>query len=340
MAWFSLRRDMKVVNRHAVRVHGTGDMPATGVIGFVLLRDGEVWLEEFLHHHFNLGVSHMVLMDNGSTDNTVALACQHPNTTVLTCDLDFRDYQHAMRLWMQYHYGHDRWSLMLDVDEFFDYPGSQEVGLGALTGYLDANGFDAVFATMLDMYPESIPLAGHKLDLQEIRYFETASITRTSYNTMGVTCDRSIVHGSQGGVRGRVFGLQEVQLVKHPLRKDRGHIRYPMNSHFIYGVSLADFSTVLRHYKYVPGFEDHVSDSVRKQQYWRGSYEYRHYQAHLTKSGRINLKDETSEVFLSADQLLEQGFLNASAKFKRFLNSPGSTPEPAAVKSQTGAAGK
>ena len=65
---------MKVVNRHAVRVHGPSEMPTMGVIGFVLLRDGEVWLEEFLHHHFRQGVSHVVLMDNGSTDKTVTLA--------------------------------------------------------------------------------------------------------------------------------------------------------------------------------------------------------------------------------------------------------------------------
>ncbi len=51
-------------------------------------------------------------------------------------------------------FGKGRWILCLDIDEMFDYPYSDVVGLGSLLEYLDRGSYTALVAYMLDRFPE------------------------------------------------------------------------------------------------------------------------------------------------------------------------------------------
>jgi len=73
----------------------------------------------------------------------------------------------------------------VDIDELFDYPYSDVVGLGSLLGYLNERSYTAVVAQMLDMFPKE-PLsdrAGNLLDepLKERHRFYDISNTRRQY---------------------------------------------------------------------------------------------------------------------------------------------------------------
>lgn len=310
----------KTVSRSVRHVSGPVNPPPDGVVALLLVRDGAVWLEEFLNYHIGIGVCHFIVMDNGSQDDTIDIASRYQNVTTVSCELDFRQYEQVMRYWMQRRYCQNRWALSLDVDELFDYPGSGTITIDALAGYLDAHGYDAVLSVFLDMYPESLPAPGNRLDLEATGFFEIDTITKHPYTPFGVTFDETYAFEARNGMRARVFGLDGTFLIKHALRKDCGQIWYPRtNNHRIYGIKLADFSTVLRHYKWVPGFEEYVEASVIENNHWSDSHDYRHYQDTLVGTDRLQLHYEGTQKYQSADQLLDLGLLEASAGYRRFI---------------------
>ena len=124
-----------------------------------LVRDGLPWIGPFIEHYFLLGARHIVFLDNGSSDATVSVAAGYDNVSVLRSTLPFNRYELLLRQYLIERFGKGRWSLCVDIDELFDYPYSDVIGLGSLLGYLKAKSYTAVTAQMLDMFPEE-PLAG------------------------------------------------------------------------------------------------------------------------------------------------------------------------------------
>ena len=86
-----------------------------------LVRDGAVYLPEFLRHYRELGAKHIVLLDNGSTDGTPALVASEPDVTVMRTPAPFKIYENIMRRWLVTRFGRRNWVLCVDIDEFFDY---------------------------------------------------------------------------------------------------------------------------------------------------------------------------------------------------------------------------
>lgn len=93
-----------------------------GVIVLCLVRDGSFYLKDFIKHYRFLGVQDIVLIDNGSTDHTMEIASTFDNVTVLRCSLPFGIYKNHLRRYLLYRFGKNRWSIGVDIDEFFDYP--------------------------------------------------------------------------------------------------------------------------------------------------------------------------------------------------------------------------
>src|SRR5215208_2763403 len=101
-----------------------------------LLRDGRPYIKSFVEHHFSMGVKHIFFLDNGSTDGTVEALKEYENVTVLRTELPFKRYEYPMTQYLIERFGRGRWCLCVDIDELFDYPYSDVVGLGSLLGYL------------------------------------------------------------------------------------------------------------------------------------------------------------------------------------------------------------
>src|SRR5579863_2315281 len=126
-------------------VHGPRSMrcAATDLIALSVVKDGELHIRSFLEHHFALGVAHVVILLNDSNDRTEEIAAQYERVTILRCSWPYRLYEVPMKRYLVRRFANRRWSLFVDVDELFDYPGRDRVSLRQLVEYLDAHRYTA-----------------------------------------------------------------------------------------------------------------------------------------------------------------------------------------------------
>src|SRR5215212_368671 len=175
-------------------LYGPEDVPyeEDELVLVCLMRNGRPYVNSFVEHHTSLGIKHMFFLDNGSTDGTVDALKQYENVSVLHTRLPFKRYQVSMRQYLIERFGKKgRWCLYADIDELFDYPYSDVVGLHSLLGYLNERSYTAVVAQMLDMFPEE-PLsdrAGNRLDeplMERHRFYDISNIRRQYYSSTNV----------------------------------------------------------------------------------------------------------------------------------------------------------
>src|SRR5436853_513430 len=67
------------------------------LITLTVVRNGRLHIKSFVEHHIALGVKHLVVLDNGSDDDTVARLCSYERVTVLRCDLPYSRYENALK---------------------------------------------------------------------------------------------------------------------------------------------------------------------------------------------------------------------------------------------------
>jgi len=120
-----------------------------------IVRNGRPYIKAFIDHHLSLGFKHIVFLDNGSDDDTVAFARDHEHVTVIQSRLPYKKYEGAMIQYLISRFGKGRWSLYLDIDELFDYPFSDVVSLNSLLRYLNERSYTAVVTQVLDMFADS-----------------------------------------------------------------------------------------------------------------------------------------------------------------------------------------
>lgn len=139
------------------KAFGTGAMPEVsideGEVTAVVLAYNEAdRFPYFLEHHRKIGVSRFIVVDNNSSDGTGEyLDSQDDVVRIFTKE----SYKENKSIWRQLicdAYLEDRWTLFPDVDELFWYPGLSQFKIDRFTSYLDENGYQGVFTTMVDMY--------------------------------------------------------------------------------------------------------------------------------------------------------------------------------------------
>jgi hypothetical protein len=102
-------------------------------------------------------------------------------------------------------FGRGRWSLTVDMDELFDYPYSDVVGLGSLLRYLNSGEYTAVVAQMLDMFPEKLlsSVVGDERELAD-REDEPLKELHRFYDISGVRVQE--YYPALGYIRAKVLG--------------------------------------------------------------------------------------------------------------------------------------
>ncbi|HUO85480.1 MAG TPA: glycosyltransferase family 2 protein [Thermoanaerobaculia bacterium] len=287
-----------------------------------VVRDGEPWIPAFMSHYASLGATHFVFLDNGSTDRTLELLRSGAdNVTVFSCTLPFRSYKIVMKAWLVHTFGRGCWALLADIDELFDYPHSERVPLGDLLRYLNAHRFSAVAAQMLDLFSErwEDPLEpGESLVERCTRYSLSGLIMGgrqdlTRKEMRGTTVAHSGIRMYWGGVRNAWFG-SVILLTKHPLLFVSRGVRV-RSDHFIQNANVADFTAVLRHYKFVPGLREKVRSAIEEHNYAGDSIHYRLMDGALERVAELALTDPWCRRWRGATALLEEGLLVASGEF-------------------------
>jgi len=297
-----------------------------------LVRDGEPWVHTFIEHYFSLGARHLVFLDNGSTDGTVAAACGHDNMTVLRTELSFgagvegTEGQNLMRRYLIERFGKHRWSLCVDIDELFDFPYSDIISLDSFLRYLNSKSYTAVAAQMLDMFPERLSvnsaLGTAEEFKEEYRFYDISKIERSKIKENKAAGANNFMDSDEvaakvkGGIRRDVFGYKPL-LTKYPLLFSDGTLEH-LGVHAIRNARVSDVTCVLLHYKFY---------AFALQEYWYKAIEYKRgrgpfmrsryerYLEVLEGEPELHLRQESSRELSGVNDLLENGFLVASEDY-------------------------
>ena len=297
-----------------------------------VVRDGEPWVRSFVEHYLSMGARHLVFLDNNSTDDTVSAASEYDNVTVLRTTLPFGDGvegaegQNLMRRYLIERFGRNRWSLCVDMDELFDYPYSDVIGLDSLLRYLSSKSYTAVTAQMLDMFPEKLSVNSTQETITELkeeyRFYDISKIDRSRLKKDKHALRNNIIEsdevavGVRGGIRENVFGYKPL-LTKYPLLYSDGTSEH-MGVHVVRNARVADLTCVLFHYKfYAFALRDYWYKAIeyKRGRGWFMRRRYEQYAEVLEKKPELHLKLESSREIASVNDLLEDGFLVASEDY-------------------------
>lgn len=321
---FAFRRWRKKIDASIRHLAGPGDVPSgsRNLVATCLVKNGAFHLETFLAHHRHLGLKHFVLLDNGSSDATLEIASQQEDVTLLQCELPFGQAKHALRAWLLETFGVRGWTLMVDIDERFDYPCRAELGLGKFLEYLDRRKFSAVPAHLLDLFAEgpidTWPASGEEM-IERCVWYDLSSLEKSIPKIWFNRHSGPPIGTFHGGIRQKAFGIRP-NLTKFPLiHWGRGARPYLNNSHFFRCGHIADLSCLLKHYKFTAAFGSQVDNAVREGQYFNNSSEYRIYRNVLRKSGGLDLRTPEARQYGGDHDLIEEGFLDVSKAFLNFV---------------------
>jgi glycosyltransferase involved in cell wall biosynthesis len=301
-------------------------IPKDGVVVLCLLRNGSILINDFIEHYLTLGARHIVFLDNGSDDNTIEIAKKYSKVTVLKSLFPFRNGGNMrLREYLTDRWAWNRWSLCVDIDEFFDYPNSEIMSLDCFIKYLEQHGFTAVISQMLDMFPQKIIRGeGRTFRRGEHCYYIINNLIQCEYKLCDPVAQNASSEGThhtlRGGIRSAMFAAAPL-LTKHALIRRSRLTRRNRFGHLLDIGVVADVESILLHYKFFGDFFEHVSNAVREEQYYKASREYKLYHHFLRNVDTLVFPTEKAEVWNSTNKLIEQKVISTGLRYQEWCNS-------------------
>lgn len=321
-------RDRVAVWRGSRVVQGPGRVslgPADCAV-VALVKDAGFFLEAFLRHHQGLGARHILLIDNGSTDDTLEIAARFEGVTVVRNTLPAKRYESLLRAQIAARVLRGGWVLFADADEMFEVPLAGPGALPRLTAYLERHGYTAMVTQMLDLYAP-LPYGqtramGYAEAVTRFDHFSLRGITWVDYHDREAVafhwflrdniCEDVGVKLAIGGLRREVFG-EGCFLSKHSLVRNRGAGPLMVHPHCTSGVRVADVTGVLRHYKLAGDWMARDRASVAA-----GTWEHAEDARRLAMVGAgdgFAIAPAEPLVWQGTADLVERGFLHASTRY-------------------------
>lgn len=331
---FSNTRMVRAATRHA---HGAQNvvLGADEVMVVVMLKDAAYNLTDFIEHHMALGARHILIVDNGSTDETVKIARRYDNVSVAINTLPVSLHECALRAIPARLYAEGGWFLFLDSDEMLDPPAGMR-RLSAVTQYCATQGATAVVGQMLDLYAP-LPLSETAtLSYQEarnvFRRYALHDVESIPYTDRGVPFAwrlrrnrllNSAVGLKYGGIRNRCFG-ERCCLTKHSFVKNAPNVDLYCHPHCSSRVVVADFTLPILHYKFCGDLAARDRRQV-EQGVWRHGEDRKRLDV-LSKAEDITIFSPGEMTYDSPEALYDQGFLVASEQFRKHAGLRSVTP--------------
>jgi hypothetical protein len=215
----------------------------------------------------------------------------------------------------------------VDIDELFDYPYSDVVGLSPFLRYLTEKSYTAVVAQMLDMFPDN-PLSDGASEqdepLKEVhRFYNISDIERQSYYSRGKTKNTVAseeIEIYRGGIRKTIFENNAL-LTKHPLLFIDEDRRPVARIQWVGGARVADITCVLFHYLFAGDFYGKAVRAVKEENYHTKSRKYKKFLKTLEENPELRIKRETAQELESVNDLIDNQFLVISVDYMAWVYS-------------------
>ncbi len=290
------------------------------ILAFVTLRNELPRLPYFLDYYRAQGVTHFLMVDNGSDDGTREWLEKQRDVSLWSTQASYKAAGFGID-WLNHllwRYGAGHWCLTLDVDEFLVYPFCDTRPLSALTDWLEAQGRRSFSAMLLDMYPKGAisaqPYASGQNPFEIARWFDAGNhvISRNpKYHNLWI----------QGGVRQRVIlrdspeqapALNKIPLVLWTRKyayKSSTHMLLPRGLNKVYDAGGGELASgVLLHAKFLDLVVDKAQEELQRGQHYAGSREYRAYADTLARDQ--DLWCEWSQEYINWRQLEILGLMS------------------------------
>ncbi|MBD2606885.1 glycosyltransferase family 2 protein [Scytonema hofmannii FACHB-248] len=293
------------------------------LIVLCVVSNGELYIKSFIEHYFQLGVKHIVFLFNDSTDNSINIASQYENITIIKTQCPYKKYETVMKRYLVYRFSKNKWNLFSDIDELFDYPFSDLINLSDLLNYLNKNKYTAVVLQMLDLFSDiSLASLTSKINdslKERYIYYDIYNIEKETY-PFGELLNKNInLHW--GGIRKTLFDTNN-GLTKAALVFVDSKIRTFVYCHHVKNARIADFTGVLLHYPFTSIFYQKVKEAVETKRYLQSAnHEYKMYLEKLQHDPDINIKQGTACLFKNVNYLLENNFIVVSDDYIQWVKN-------------------
>lgn len=286
-----------------------------------LIRDGAYYVKKLLSHHRELGVEHFLFIDNGSVDGTVEMLTAEPDVTVVQTLVDVSRNECLIRACAARRYIKGGWFLFVDSDELIEFPTGQWRKFTDAAQYCNDRGFNAVVSQMLDLFSDlplceteslSYEASVSRLNRYSLDFIETFDYHSNDIHFAHYLANNKVPNGQIGfkfgGIRRELFG-EHCALTKHSLVKNEQHIGLYSHPHCSSNVSCADFTMLVRHYKFAGPFFLRQLREIERQAWLHGEDKKR---AAVIQSKNFCFRPASCQILHANEQLVAEGFLVAS----------------------------
>ncbi|WP_345271508.1 glycosyltransferase family 2 protein [Nibrella viscosa] len=291
---------------------------------FAIMRNESLRLPYFLSYYKNLGVDRFFLIDNNSNDGSAELALTYQNVHVFQTTDSYTNHWYWTEHLLE-NYGKNYWCLVVDIDELFAYPFSNQIKLNKLCQYLDDKKQTAMCSLLLDMYANKevrvVQSTQNANPLNILTYFDA------DYYTIPFTfLNRSTQKAYSfpvftGGMRDRIFGKSTppALLSKVSIFKNIKGTYLSQGMHAIDGAILSELQGIVFHTKFLSDFVGEVEEECRREEHYGNAFYYKLYQQKLQKHPKLNLYHPGSVKYEGLEQLEGLGLIKSSPAYDAYV---------------------
>jgi len=304
-------------------VSGTLDFDPSEIVVAAVMRDEALRLPAFLGHYRSLGADRFIVIDNGSTDETLSTLDGQDDVTLYQINASYRDSACGIE-WINQVLSEvlrGNWVVIADADEHLVYPRSETVTLAQLTEYLDFTQATALIAPLIDMYP-----AG---SIAEVEYRRgDPLIAACSFFDADTYQFQKLEQGlkvvARGGPRDRLFwhGRNRASLppylLKVPLLRWSPSTALVASTHHVAGVQVSRLTGVLLHFKLLQDFAWSVTREADREEHFDYGAQYKAYLEVLAADPEASAYFNRSVRYRDSLQIVELGLMNVPDDYSSY----------------------